>query len=349
MAYKEYEESEQLQRMRQQMEQQQAGKPGAYQSQYGQQINDLMGQINNRQPFRFNLATNPLYNQYRQQYMRQGNMAMQDTIGQAATLNGGYGSSYAQTAGQQVYNNHINQLNDRIPELYSMALSKYSQEGADLQNRLGMMQDAESREYSRYRDAQSDWQGQMDRLQDAYNRERSFDYGRYQDDRAYAAQQEQRDYDRSIDERNWNYSQQLDERSQQQQAQSDARSQVEWLLQHGYDVPQNLIDAAGLDEAYLNGLRDHYNKPTGGSGYKPKDEDEDEDEDDDGDDEDKQYGSAAYAAQQAANAGYSRQEIQQSLQNAGVSASRAQAAAHQASVMGDLDLPGLGKKKRGGR
>ena len=88
-----------------------------------------------RPDFQYNLADDPLYNQYKEQYQRQGRLAMLDTMGQARANNGGYGTSYAMQVGQQAYNNQLAALNDRIPELYNIALSRYQNAGNDLLNR----------------------------------------------------------------------------------------------------------------------------------------------------------------------------------------------------------------------
>ena len=82
---------------------------------------------------------------------------MQDTVGQASALTGGYANSYAQTAGQQAYNNQIQKLNDIVPELYKLAYTKYTDETKDLYNRLSALSDADQTEYDRYRDSVSDW------------------------------------------------------------------------------------------------------------------------------------------------------------------------------------------------
>ena len=87
-----------------------------------------------REPFRYDLSSDPLYGAYREQYLRQGRLAMQDTIGQAAAANGGYGTSYGQTAGQQAYNAQLSALNDRIPQLYQIALERYQNAGTELLN-----------------------------------------------------------------------------------------------------------------------------------------------------------------------------------------------------------------------
>ena len=78
----------------------QANKPAAYQGKYGDQISSLIDQISNRQPFQYDVNTDPLYQMYKDQYITNGQRAMQDTMGQAATMTGGYGNSYATAAGQ---------------------------------------------------------------------------------------------------------------------------------------------------------------------------------------------------------------------------------------------------------
>lgn len=106
----------------------------------GQEIADNRGQsfdylqgivdkINNRGEFSYDMNADALYQQYKNQYMNLGNLAMQDTIGQASAMTGGYGNSYASTAGNQAYQSYLTQLNDKMPELYQMALDRYNAEG----------------------------------------------------------------------------------------------------------------------------------------------------------------------------------------------------------------------------
>ena len=110
------------------------GKPGDYQSQYQGQLESLYNQIMNRDPFTFDLNGDMLYNQYKDQYTQLGQQAMMDTMGQAAMLTGGYGNSYAQTLGQQAYQGYLQNLGDRVPELYELALRRYNQQTEDLMN-----------------------------------------------------------------------------------------------------------------------------------------------------------------------------------------------------------------------
>ena len=83
----------------------------------------------NREDFQYDLNTDALYHQYKDRYMEQGKAAMEDTMGQAAALTGGYGSSYAQSVGQQAYNSYLKQLGDVVPELYQLAYDRYRDKG----------------------------------------------------------------------------------------------------------------------------------------------------------------------------------------------------------------------------
>ena len=82
----------------------QAAKPGAYASRWEGQLQELYDRIAERGDFSYDLGKDPMYRQAREQYQTAGRLAMQDTMGQAAALTGGYGSSYGQQTGQQAYN-----------------------------------------------------------------------------------------------------------------------------------------------------------------------------------------------------------------------------------------------------
>lgn len=178
---KEYQQSDKVNAAQQAYENQQAQKPADYVSRYQQQLNDLLGQYQNRKPFSYDLNTDALYQQYKGQYVNQGRQAMMDTMGQASALTGGYGNSYAQTAGQQTYRGYLQGLNDKVPQLYQMALDRYNQQGNDLLTQYGLLKDQEQQDYSRYQDSLSAYQQELARLQGAYESERSFDYGQYGD------------------------------------------------------------------------------------------------------------------------------------------------------------------------
>lgn len=130
----------------------QMAQPGGYRSQWQTQLDDTMKRIMNREKFTYDLNGDALYQQYKDRYITGGKMAMMDTMGQAAALTGGYGNSYAQGVGQQAYQGYLQGLNDKIPELYQLALDSYDREGDALMQQYGLLQDAEAMDYSRFQD-----------------------------------------------------------------------------------------------------------------------------------------------------------------------------------------------------
>ena len=56
---------------------------------------EALEQYLNREAFQYDLNADALYQQYQNRYQELGRNAMKDTMGQAAALTGGYGSSYA--------------------------------------------------------------------------------------------------------------------------------------------------------------------------------------------------------------------------------------------------------------
>jgi len=135
-----------------------SSKPDAYQSQYGSVIGGILDKITNRQPFSYDFNADPMYQQYKDTYTKMGKEASMNAVANASALTGGYGSSYAATAGAQANQQALNGLNDVIPELYNAAMNRYNAEGQDMYNQLGALQNQEALGYSQYRDKVGDWQ-----------------------------------------------------------------------------------------------------------------------------------------------------------------------------------------------
>lgn len=90
--------------------------------------NNALNAISNRKAFQYDLSDDTLFQQAKEQYQQMGKTAMSDTIGQASAMTGGYGNSYATTAGAQAYNAYLQDLNNSIGDYYAMALSAYNNE-----------------------------------------------------------------------------------------------------------------------------------------------------------------------------------------------------------------------------
>ena len=161
----------------------------SYQDKYADRIDEMLNQILNRDKFSYNAEDDPLFSQYRDQYNREGNLAMQDTLGQVSARTGGLASSYAVSAAQQANQYYAQQLADKIPELYQLAYDMYLND-IDMQVQdLGLLQNASNTAYNRYRDTMNDWRS-----------DRDFAYGAYRDDVADGQWQTQFDYNAGRDQ-----------------------------------------------------------------------------------------------------------------------------------------------------
>lgn len=162
--------------------------PDEFDSRYDDMIQDILGDIMNRPDFSYtgeDMANDDLYKMYRDQYTRNAERAMRDTIGAASALSGGYGNSYAAAVGQQAYNNQIAALNEKAFDFYDRAYQRYQDAGQELYNQIGLVTGLDDRDYDRYRDEVSDYFANRDYFNNRYNQEYGYDYGRYQDDLAY--------------------------------------------------------------------------------------------------------------------------------------------------------------------
>ena len=108
---------------------------------------------------------------YKNQYLRGGQKAMQDTMAKAVALSGGYDNSYANSVAQQTYNDYTAALADKIPELAKAAQDMYM-------SKLSMYQNLDNTEYARRQDERSDQYNQLNALMNLENTE----YGYYGDD-----------------------------------------------------------------------------------------------------------------------------------------------------------------------
>lgn len=167
----------------------QSQKPGDYSGKYTQQAEALLGQIISRKPFSYDANSDPLYQIYKDRYIMGGQRAMENAMGQAAQLTGGYGNTYAQTVGQQQYQQYMEGLNDKVPELAQQAYTRYQGEGDRLRQSYQLLQSADDAAYGRWADGYNRWNNETQQAQSAYESAYDRDYSRYNDQRNYDQQQ----------------------------------------------------------------------------------------------------------------------------------------------------------------
>ena len=169
-----------------------------YAGTYDGQLDALYQQIVGRGPFQYDLNEDMFYQQAADQYQKLGNMAMMDTMGQAAALTGGYGSSYGQSVGQQAYQGYLQQLNDNIPQYYQMALDAYNAQGDQMMQQYGMLGDLANREYGMYQDDLANYWQNVGYLQDVADAEYSRGYENWYNAEQKKASEQGQNFDRLV-------------------------------------------------------------------------------------------------------------------------------------------------------
>ena len=158
-----------------------SGKP-SFDYSYDPEMRALIDQILNS-----NLADWKQGDQYaalKDQYAANGEMGMNDLLGQVSSRTGGLASSYAASVANQEYNDWMSKLEQAAQEMYQ-------QDRSDKLNNLGVLNDAYSREYGEYADQLNQW-----------NTDRNFAYQQAQDALSNQWKQKEWDYNMSQDEYN---------------------------------------------------------------------------------------------------------------------------------------------------
>lgn len=145
-------------------------------------LDSLINKILNRPAFSYDFNSDAIYQQYRDKYIKQGQMAMADTMGQAAAMTGGYGNSYATSAGYQAYQASLENLNDIIPELYAMALERYNMEGQALKDQYAALADDRNTDYGMWADDYNRLLSQLEYYTGVADTNWNRDYGAYRDE-----------------------------------------------------------------------------------------------------------------------------------------------------------------------
>lgn len=229
-----------------------------YESRYDDTIQDLIAGLLDRPDFSYDPATDPLYQNYRKQYTREGQRATADALGAAAAASGGIPSSYANAAANQASNYYAAQLTDKIPDLYQLAYNQYLNDyNMDLSN-LGVVQGAEQSDYDKY----------LNQL-NQYNTDRNFSYGQFLDELDAQNLRRENELNNAIlagQYGDYSYLNNMgintdnNQTALQQQAelQALAQAQVDNILQTGNMPSAALLQQAGYSQEYANYLSQYY-------------------------------------------------------------------------------------------
>ena len=262
-------------------------RPDAFASRYEGAVQSILDGILNKKSYNLqdDKNYNLLYNQARESYMNAGNKAMRDAMGAAQAQTGGYGSTAAQIAGSQAYDNYLQGMNDNNAALAQLAYQMWQDENADRYNQLSAVQGLDESDYNRWLNNYRNWQDDRNyyagQYQNFYNNDwNEYQYGtdmdyniwrdelnRYMQDRDYYAGQYQAGMDNDMDlyQYDTNLDYQLDRDAISDY--DDAFKQALTLAQNGIAIPgqyANRLEPETL--AALQGVAAQAAAGTGGSG-----------------------------------------------------------------------------------
>ena len=156
-------------------------KPGEYNSEYTDKLSNLYEQIIGQKAFSYTLQGDSLYDIYKQRYDVVGQQAMKDIQGQYASNTGGYANSAGNTAGYQAYQGYLNELDSRVPDLYSMAYNRFKDASDIAMNKYDIAKGREDSAFERYESALDDWMANRDYYEGKYQDTRDFEYSTWND------------------------------------------------------------------------------------------------------------------------------------------------------------------------
>ena len=147
----------------------------------------LQGMLTNIQNSKFNYDAqgDGAYQAYKNQYQGQAQMAQKNAIGQASAASGFASSSYAQSAGNDAFQQQMNNLSSIQSDLMNLAYQKYSNDQSNKQNMYNIYNQQNQQQYSQYSDAVNNAFNNLNYATDAYTNSYNNDYTKYSSDRNY--------------------------------------------------------------------------------------------------------------------------------------------------------------------
>ena len=214
-------------------------------------INKYYNDLLNRKDFSFDLNSSALYNQMKDQYTKQGQLAMMDTMGQATAMTGGYGNSYAASAGQQAYQQNLDKLNEAVPEIYQLALEQYQIQGQNMMDKYAIAAGERDTAYGMYRDETADYYADKDFAYGQY-RDSVADW-QYEDEQLYGRYADERDYERQVardaeDDRRWQV-------EQDYQRERDTVKDNQWQLGFDYQKERDAVTDSQWEKTHKETVR----------------------------------------------------------------------------------------------
>lgn len=231
-------------------------KPTDYTSPYADKINQQLDAILKGEKFSYDFNVDPIYRQMQDNFVKQGDLAMQNASAQAAALSGGYGSSYGTTAATQAYLQNMDELNDSALKLREQAYQAWIAQEEKKRQDLALLQQQEADAYGKHRDEVSDYNAERDYLYSKLVNEQNMDWSKhlqensnFENDREY--QEALRQYMEQFD-----YQKERDKIADDYQRERDKVQDEQW--QKSYELSKASKSSSGGSRS----SNDEYNGKT---------------------------------------------------------------------------------------
>lgn len=188
-----------------------------YQNKRQTTIDELWDNIVNAPSFDYNVESDPVYQSYKDTYTREGQRAMQDTLA-SLSIDAGGENSWAVSAAAQAQNRYMQELADKVPELYNLAYEKYLTERNNDMNKLALARDIENDDYNKFLN----------------------EMNIFQNDRAFANSLYSDYYNQS--------------RADREFTQNSASQKLQQYIAAGIVPPDDVLQMANADKAYVEAM-----------------------------------------------------------------------------------------------
>jgi len=155
-------------------------RPKAPKAEYSDDIRKLVATLTGMD-FSYDPTTDPAYKLMRDENRRNARLAMEDTLGKALSMTGGYSNTYASGAAQQAYGRELSKNLDIIPELYSAAYDRFSDERDYLGESIELLSKLDDGEFEKYNTLLKQYLSEGDMLLDNYKWASEEEYDRFLD------------------------------------------------------------------------------------------------------------------------------------------------------------------------
>jgi len=158
----------------------QTKRPAAPEKSYDDEIRSLVYDLTGAD-FSYDPEKDIAYRLIRDENRKNARLAMEDTLGRATALTGGYANSYASSAAQQAYAGELSKTAELIPELFEAAYGRFSDDRDALSDSIKLLSDLDNAEFDKYTTLLKQYLSEGETLFDNYRWESEEEFDRFLD------------------------------------------------------------------------------------------------------------------------------------------------------------------------